>query len=456
MTSLLNTNGVECAICEKDSADVTHFLCAGCARSSAYLARLEHARVLLEKQSLHDVIINLTSSESSEEGRGDDQDQKIWAAELLQLKLNETKKSVDQTRHKIGEVKQDVHDLKADVSQLKAQVEKRKQSLAVVNDVPRPEHQDKSSKITSSLAHLQSKAIVNRAVLCREAASLMRLRQRRRQAGTNGREQYSIAGLTLPDLREISNVRCTDLSAVLSSVAHLTILTAFYLGIRLPAEILLPNSQHPYPMICTPNTSYRGEKAVDMWSAHSSPSASRHDMKVSAKARPLFVASENRDERLYAYQKDHSQGFNLLVEGIALLAWDIAWLSRSQGFASGTNDWVGICNIGKNLHQLIVANTQAPSMARLQEPTTLKRTISSQRERRKELPGRLGQNSDIYAALTNIRTPRNELITDWAFLSWQAVATSLRKVLLTEIASAEWELLQDDEWDETAGFVIIR
>ena len=113
----------------------------------------------------------------------------------------------------------------------------------------------------------------------------------------------------------------------------------------------------------------------------SSPSASRHEIKVSAKARPLFVVCENREERLHAYQNSHSQGFNLFVEGIVLLAWDIAWLSRSQGFTSETNDWEGICNMGKNLHQLIVANPQAPSQAKLQTDHVKRRRIAERKFR---------------------------------------------------------------------------
>ncbi|KAK5940504.1 hypothetical protein PMZ80_006920 [Knufia obscura] len=460
---------MDCDICLKPSGESVDFLCTNCARSAAYVPRLEYARMLLERDAAKSSVERAVRTET--QGPSDvttpSQDEIIWQQECKQVHASESKRRMNQIGHQKESLKHESEELKAQIEELKARIVEKKQMLGTVEKkVPHRWEEDlikittASRKASSSILQIQQKSVGSRATLCREAASLMRLRQRRRQRDAPGREQYSIAGLTLPDLREISNVRCADLTAVLGSVAHLVLLVAFYLGIRLPAEITLPSRIHPMPTVTAPFASYRGRLpdalgSVSAMSVPSSPSASRHETGASVRPRPLFIGSENRDERIFNFQKNEPQAFNMFVEGLALLAWDVAWLCRSQGFTTGTNSWEEICNIGKNLHQLLIANPQAPSIARMQSdrliqkrPGQIRQSSSPLHDTRKEAAGKLGQASDVSAPSQLPRTSRSENFRSWVFLSWQAVALSLRKTLLTEITSAEWELLQDQEWDD--------
>jgi len=463
---------MECDICRRSPDKCLDFFCTACARNAAYVPRVEHARILLESNVLKTKAEEAVDAETHRRKTPPDApasstDGDVWQKEWKQVQATESSRHVARIKEERENTKQKSAALKAQIEELRTKIAEKKQVLDVIQSkVPQRWNEDLSQtnvakgKVSSSLLQVQHKSIGSRATLCREAASLMRLRQRRRQRDTPGREQYSIAGLTLPDLREISNVRCADLTAVLGSVAHLVLLVAFYLGVRLPAEITLQAKGCPLPTINTPSASYRGGRqdfpgSGSATSALSSPSASRHELGTSLKPRPLFVDSDSRDERIVNFQKSEPQAFNIFVEGIALLAWDVAWLCRSQGFTAGTNSWEEICNVGKNLHQLLIANPQAPSITRMQsDRTVLKRPGQSRKSTsplygaRNDSTGKLGQNSDLSAASQVARAYQSETLRLWTFLSWQAVALSLRKTLLTEITSAEWELLQDEEWDD--------
>ena len=465
---------MECDICQRPSDTSLDFYCIACARNAVYVPRLEQARILLERNALKTKVEELVESKSTEQNQNATSqsaqlstDQEIWRKEWKQVQTNEGNRRVTRIREDQENVRLEFAGLRTQIEELKVKIAEKKHILNTIRSkVPQRWSEDLSKataanpKASLSLLQVEHKTISSRATLCREAASLMRLRQRRRQRDVPGREQYSIAGLTLPDLREISNVRCADLTAVLGSVAHLLQIVAFYLGVRLPAEIKLQSKEYPSPTVNTPITSYKGTKSNYPFSAattssSSSSSASKLETSSSLKPRPLSISSDSRDERIVNFQKMEPQAFNIFVEGIALLAWNVAWLCRSQGFTVGTNSWEEICNIGKNLHQLLIAHPQAPSISRIQsDRTVLKRPTQSRKSTSAmhDLPnttvGKLGQNSDLSAANYAAKVSQNEIFRSWTFLSWQAVALSLRKTLLTEITSAEWELLQDEEWDD--------
>lgn len=463
---------MECEICLRTPDEGIDFLCAACARTTVYLPRLEYAQTLLEKNAIsaqvEATVAGATVTEPTAAASATvETDRRVWQTELIHIQVNEKKRNLERNRLDQQQVKEESQELRSQIEALKARIAEKKSLISTIQSTI-PTRRDgyltqasaTSTKTSSSLFKLQQKSLEDRAKLCREAASLMRLRQRRRQRDNPDREQYSIAGLTLPDLREISNLRCADLTAVLGSVAHLTLLVAFYLGIRLPAEITEPFADYPQHTIFLPIGSHKGTKpdfpgVLTASSNPSSPSSSKHEPGASMKPRPLFIATSNRDERVFNFQKRDEQAFRFFVEGIALLAWDVAWLCRSQGFTAGTNTWEEICNMGRNLHQLLIANPQAPSISRIHSERSVskrssqsRKTTSPQNEARKEAVGRLGQNTDLSAMNQEVKVMQRDLLTLWDYASWHKVALPLRKMLLAEIASVDWELLLDEEWDD--------
>lgn len=461
---------MECDICSKSSQQAIDLLCVACARNAIYLPRLEHAQLLLDKDALNRRLEQRISEDvvDIKDATGDVKiGRENWKAHSEDIRTKETQKRIDAIIEDQEHIKTQVAELKQQIQTLKARIAEKKQTVGSVKQTL-PTRQvshvetiaSANTKASASLARVQQKSAEDRAKLCREAASLMRLRQRRRQRDTPTRDQFSIAGLTLPDLREISNLRCADLSSVLGSVAHLTLRVAFYLGVRLPAEIIEPFADYPLHTILTPAASYKGirpdsQNLQTSTSASTSSSASREESNTSLRPRPLSIGAGVREDRVFTFQKRDEQAFRYFVEGISLLAWNVAWLCRSQGFTAGTDSWEDVCNMGRNLHHMLVANLQTPTISRIQSERALPKRVSPSRKSSspfsdglRAVHGKLGQNSDLVAANHDNKTAMRDLLSLWEFASWHKIAIPLRKMLLAEIASTEWELLQDEEWDD--------
>lgn len=256
-------------------------------------------------------------------------------------------------------------------------------------------------------------------------------------------------------------MRCTDLTAALGNTTRLVFLCAFYLGIRLPAEITLPHRDYPLPTINTPLTSYLGQRVVfpgsgSSLSAPGSPTASRMDLSLSPKPRPLYIGTDDHHELVAQFAKKEPLAFSYFLEGISLLAWDVAWLSRTQGFVAGTETWEDICGIGRNLYQMILAPPQSAATFRI----LTQREVQNRHRRSQSTsppvpettfpPGRLGSHSHdsahsfLGAASSSVDNPSR----NWRLNQYAMISDPLKKHLLTEMNNAEWELLEEQEWDD--------
>lgn len=255
-------------------------------------------------------------------------------------------------------------------------------------------------------------------------------------------------------------MRLTELSASLSSTAHLLVLVSFYLSIRLPAEITLPHRDYPLPTIFTPANSYAGLEVpflgtTPMPSSSNSPATSRHDdLRPMPRPRPLFVESRDLEEKVPQFAKRDPIAFNFFLEGISLLAWDVAWVCRTQGFHSGTETWEDACNIGRNLWQLLLAQPQSVGLMRV--PSS--RDVQNRNKNGKENAAAgqpkptpvpiLGSmsHSSAYSFLGSAET--QELLRRWKMSKYTIIVDPLKKTLIGEMNNAEWELLQEQEWDD--------
>lgn len=254
-------------------------------------------------------------------------------------------------------------------------------------------------------------------------------------------------------------MRCTELTAAIGNAARLVVLCAFYIGIRLPAEITLPHPDYPLPTINTPLTSYHGERVQfpgsgSSLSAPGSPTTSRMDLSSFPRPRPLFIGSDNHEEVVAQFARKEPLAFSFFLEGISLLAWNIAWLSRSQGFLVGTERWGDVCDFGRNLHQMILGPPQSAATFR---PLTQRdvqtrhhcrsQSTSSPTTETTTITGRLGSQSHT-SAHTHFGRASNNQVPAWRLNKYTTIVDPLKKHLLTEMNNAEWELLDEQEWDD--------
>lgn len=168
--------------------------------------------------------------------------------------------------------------------------------------------------------------------------------------------------------------------------------------------------------------------------------------------RPLFI-----DKPLPRLAKEDPVTYAFFLEGAALLAWNVAWLCRTQGINISSDSWEEVCDIGKSLWQLLVAPPAHPStlmraFAGRDTQTQMKSTKDSPRttiQRTTSFP-MLGHYSHGTAHSFLGASEGVEFMRIWKLPTPTKIVDKLKSNLLGEMASAEWELLEEKEWDDAA------
>lgn len=231
-------------------------------------------------------------------------------------------------------------------------------------------------------------------------------------------------------------------TACLGNVCRLLMTCSHYLSIRLPAEIILPRTDFPHPSIMSLQASYQDKDSAPhpTHGFFSSPASSRHlPGKSKPKLRLLYL-----DRPLPHLAKEDPATYNLFIEGIVLLAWNIAWLCRSQGVTLG-EDWEHVCDMGRNLFQLFLADH--PEGTEKQRRSSQPATGTSTPSQEASTP-RFGDFSHA-SSHKNLAGPEGtEWMRTWRIPSLARIIDKVKSHLLTEMSGAEWELLDEQEWNE--------
>ncbi|KAL9112023.1 MAG: hypothetical protein Q9227_003643 [Pyrenula ochraceoflavens] len=378
--------------------------------------------------------------------------------------------TVDSTRGHVKIIKEEIDAMKRDRAQRKGENERRRNTLLSIQRVLPSKRADNigfnERKIERGLEKLRAiaeKSKESRAFLAREAASLYGL-NRSARANKKGDmvDCYFIGGTYIPDLREINSMcfqsvsgicrlmlvldmRPDELTTVLTHVAHLLVLASHYLAVRLPAEITVPHRAYPLPTILTPEASYSHEEVafpVNPYGSGSSPASSRRDVdarKLSG-TRPLYV-----NQKVQLLVNEDSAYYNRFIEGVSLLAWNIAWLCRTQGLSTGTETWQEICCIGKNLFQLLCSKSDRHSKSESPRDAGDDKSNKASRDRS---VGQLGQYTHDSAKFFLGTHEGREFVRGWKFSRYALIVDNIRKTLSEDIASKEWEVLNPEEIDE--------
>jgi len=253
----------------------------------------------------------------------------------------------------------------------------------------------------------------------------------------------------------ITGATPAQISTSLSNIARLLVLVSHYLSLRLPAEITLPHKNHPIPTIYAPAASYQSHEptdgAVGSRSGTSSPTTSKAvNTRARPRPRPLLI-----DKALPRLAKEDPETYAHFLEGATLLAWDVAWLCRTQGINLASDSWEETCNIGKSMWQLLVAPPAQTSnlmraFAGRDTQTRIKPTKDTPQttiQRTKSFP-MLGHYSHGTAHSFLGASEGTDFIRSWKLPTPTKIVDKLKSSLLGEMASAEWELLEEKEWED--------
>lgn len=442
--------------------------CAGCAQATLHEARLSQAASLLDREKAHshadavvrpnnDGVLAALSEDTDLDalGRSITKD----CAEQSQAEKESAEYRVKTILDKAEELKKKVEDSKDHIAARKLELKRRRSELAEER-VGLEKHKPRTmepvlattKKTTQRLERVRHKIVDARLLLCREAAAASNF-QRHRQ--TSGRSEYTLGGLAIPDLREL-NKRTQpstkvetvggrsfaepheQVSEAFGNVARLMSLCAHYLSIRLPAEIILPHEDFPRAVILPDKSSYKSKNVAFPGvpaSRTSSPAASRMLEPNQPRPRPLWL-----DRSLAQLSKDDNKTYGLYLEGTTLLAWDLAWLCKTQGIDS-VNTFEDACVLGRNLWQLLyIKDRKRPYLDRKDSTATTK---TDPRE-----AVRLGVFSHASAQYNLAGYDGLAFMKDFKFASPARLGDKLKTFLLNDMSGAEWDLLEGREWDE--------
>lgn len=202
---------MQCDICFRPYSKELPFLCAVDARNQLYPARLEIARVLLEKDALSREVEAETSFAVKSQAPSDSSSARL----ILDRNIAEREAAEDRTLQIIAhadELREKINQAKAIRAAKKASVQRRRSELASAkNGFEKPwqariEEADKSIKRTRFKWNKQSETIAEaRTYLCCEAAKLYGLRNGRVKKSGTLSEEYRIGGISIMDLREMNS-----------------------------------------------------------------------------------------------------------------------------------------------------------------------------------------------------------------------------------------------------------
>ena len=225
----------------------------------------------------------------------------------------------------------------------------------------------------------------------------------------------------------------------MANICRLLTTTCHYLSVRLPAEITPPHANYPHPTIFSVQSSYQAFQlpfpaSTTSHTSHATPNALSASRLLEHRSLPKLRLL-HLDRPLVRLAKDDAAVYNLFVEGVTLLAWDVAWLCRSQGL-SIANSWDEVCALGRNLcllfrgHAAVGDHAQSLVGEELAIPAPTFGELSH---------AAIRTNIDAPVGIAHMRS--------WRFTSPHRLIDTLKSHLLTEMSGAEWELLDESEWE---------
>lgn len=203
---------MECDICCRKQTSDLDFFCVACARSSIYVTRLETAKVLIAKEQLAVRVDRAVSPNAETTGKSDPS--AVWRLETAKAHLGNAESRRQEILDHVRTLREELEQGRKDIAVRKAHLASRKANLDTLNAQITAQRSQRETKISDpvkrgnvSFAALDDRSIETRAFLCREAAVLLGLKQRKKRKGDNIVDQYYLAGLPIIDLKACYSTR---------------------------------------------------------------------------------------------------------------------------------------------------------------------------------------------------------------------------------------------------------
>lgn len=135
------------------------------------------------------------------------------------------------------------------------------------------------------------------------------------------------------------------------------------------------------------------------------------------------------------------------MEGISLLAYNIAWLGRTQGMKDDFKHWEDVCPLGRNLYRLLIAlETHRPQRVENPLDKDITTAMSSKTAVERTLVG-FGQLSHATSHSYLNLAENLQHLSGWT-LTPTKIVDELKAFLLAEQQAQEWDVLNQKEWED--------
>ena len=475
---------MECDICQRGFNARRKPCCKSCAQATLYGPRVEQAAALLgrEKSHTHVEAVVRPGNDGILAALPEDAD---WDAITSGIKTHSHERAreeraaaeerIKDITEKVDLLKKQIEDYNAVVAKQREQNERRRRDLAAEWQQLEKRKgramdpvQTAIRKAKHRLDKVHSRTVEARDFLCRELSSLNGLKKVKYE---DGKTEHHLCGIQIPNLRDLNGINGRIkvdiietpsgrkalvephelISASLDNLCRFIETCCHYLSVRLPAEVIMPHNDFPHGAIMTRDSSYKisNPRYPGTGTSQTASPATSRLIHKNEPSRPRLL---HLTEPLPQFQKENFKACAFFIEGVALLAYDVAWLCTSQG-VENLKEFEDICAIGPNLHRLFPGRdckSQRPTLTRnLTLARNLPTTVADERSGKTppDQNPRFGSHSDGSARHALAGYEGHEIFHDWK--PNRALFTDqLRSYLRNETSRAEWHIVDDTEWDE--------
>lgn len=185
-------------------------------------------------------------------------------------------------------------------------------------------------------------------------------------------------------------------------------------------------------------------------SSSNSPEASRTlDPRIHLpKPRALFI-----DRPLYHLYAEDPPAYSSFVEGVSLLAYNVAWLCRTQGMKDEFKVWEDVCPMGPNLYRLLIAQeTHHPQRPENPLDKDIVATKTNSKAPLRRAPVAFGELSHA-TSHSFLNTAENvQYLSGWG-LSPTKIIDETKAYLLGEQQNREWDIIPESEMEQMENLI---
>lgn len=210
---------MQCDICHRSASSRLPFNCTLCARNALYQPRIELAQALLYRESLGKEVDQAVKSSSKPRKTTNPTSTKFfetsptWVARRAAAEQTLSEEKTRTLHDHVQSLRDEIQIAKAEIAERKARLQaRRSEAVSAKRELSQSqatavEPVEKGIRRTEHRWDiLHNKTSEARLFLCREAALLYSLQQRKRKRGGLGRDIYFIGGVPIPDLRDLNSM----------------------------------------------------------------------------------------------------------------------------------------------------------------------------------------------------------------------------------------------------------